>query len=223
MLKTVNFDSFDALINDAGKRIKFLAEAAVSSKGIFTMALAGGSTPAALYLWLSCRENWNAPWDKIHFFWGDERLVPLDSELSNYRMVNENLLSKISIPPENTHIPEVSLSPEQAAADYETEIRNFGTVFDLILLGIGPDGHTASLFPDTASLQEKQKLVITVPPPTTAQPAIPRITFTLPLINQAGNIIILATGEEKYQLLNSPDEYPFKMIENAEILFTLKK
>lgn len=223
MIKIINFQNFDELVQKAGSKIKLLAEKAITEKGFFSMALAGGNTPAPLYSWLTSPENGSISWDKIHLFWSDERLVPLNSELSNYRMAEKNLLSKISIPDDNVHIPKVEMPGEQVAADYTKQIEKISTIFDLIILGIGPDGHTASLFPETESLNEKLPRVIAVPPPKKLQPAVPRITFSLPLINQAKNIFFIASGQQKKELLHSGSEYPFKKIDHAEILFSLKK
>ena len=224
MFNIINFDTFDDLLRDAEKRIIDLALKSIADKGWFSLALSGGSTPAPLYSRLA---ESNLPWSKIHLFWGDERIVPLDSELSNYNMVKENLLSKISIPEKNVHIPTVDLPPTAVAEYYESEIARHSTfdfkVFDLILLGIGPDGHTASLFPESKALDEKNKLVVAVPPPTNVQPSVPRITFTFPLINNAREILFLATGEGKKELFTSEEKYPFMSVKNATIFFTEKK
>lgn len=220
MLNIINFASFEELLEDAEQRIVDFTKASIAEKGWFSLALSGGSTPAPLYKRLAQAD---LDWDKIHFFWGDERLVPLDSELSNYRMVKENLLSKISIPDSNVHIPATNLPPDAVAEYYEKEVKELNTVFDCILLGIGPDGHTASLFPNSIALNETEKLVVAVPPPTTVKPAVPRITFTFPLINQAKNSLFLATGEEKSKLFNREDQYPFQMVKHADILFAKNK
>lgn len=229
MLNIINFATFQELLREAEQRIIDLAKKTIAEKGWFTLALSGGSTPAPLYARLA---EADLPWDKIHLFWGDERLVPLDSEWSNYRMIDENLLSKITIPEENIHIPLVDLPPETAAEYYAKEIKQILIpdlktldlpTFDCILLGIGPDGHTASLFPDSPALAEKAKLVVAVPHPTTVKPAVPRISFSFPLINSGKRIMFLTTGKEKLKIFDSEVKYPFQMVENADILFTIHK
>lgn len=220
MLNRINFETFDDMIQDAAQRIQKLADQCIREKGSFSLALSGGSTPAPLYSLLATMDF---PWDKIDLFWGDERLVPLDSELSNYRMVYEKLISKITITDDNVHIVLVDLPPEVAAERYETEVQNHSPIFDLILLGIGPDGHTASLFPDSPALNEKTRLVVAVPPPTTVKPAVPRITFTFPLINNAKNILFMATGEEKRKLFDVEEDFPFKLVKNADIFYAQTK
>jgi 6-phosphogluconolactonase len=185
----------------------FIAQAAetVRTNGRFTVALSGGSTPKALYSLLATKPG--IPWDKIFFFWGDERHVPPDDPESNYRMVNEALLSKIQVLPRNIfriHAEEKDASA--AALQYEQTIKDFFRLspgqfprFDLIYLGIGPDGHTASLFPDTVALNETQRLVVAnwVPKFNTD-----RLTFTYPVLNAAACITFLASGPDKAQILH---------------------
>lgn len=241
MLNIIKFVTFDDLILEARNRIEILVGKIIGEKGFFSMALAGGSTPAPLYSKLA---EADLPWDKIHLFWGDERLVPLDSELSNYRMVYEKLISKISIPDENVHVfpVDLDLPPDAAAEYYEAEVKKILLpdlktlacpaklatrsralpAFDLILLGIGPDGHTASLFPCSPALREQEKLVVAVPPPTTVKPAVPRLTFTFPLINAAREKLFLVSGEEKGKLFDSAETYPFKLVKNADIFYAKK-
>jgi len=187
MLNLINFATFDELLQNAEQLIVKLADASIAEKGFFSLALSGGSTPAPLYARLAATD---LDWDKIHIFWGDERLVPLNSELSNYRMVKENLLSKISIPDSNVHIPATDLPPDAAAEYYSKEIKkvllsDLETLdlptFDCILLGIGPDGHTASLFPESPALIEQEKLVGAAPPPNHSQTGSPPNNFYLPL------------------------------------------
>lgn len=228
MLNIIHFGTFGELLREVDKRICGLANQSIVERGFFSLALSGGSTPAPLYSMLA---EADLLWDKIHLFWGDERLVPLDSELSNYCMVHNTLLSRISIPDENIHVPPVDLPPDAAAEYYEKKVKelllpDFATsnipAFDCILLGIGPDGHTASLFPDSPALAEQEKLVMAVPPPTTVKPAVPRITFTFPLINAARSKLFLVTGEEKGKLFGNPEKYPFKLVKNADIFYAKK-
>jgi 6-phosphogluconolactonase len=145
------------------------------------------------------------PWAQTHFFWGDERSVPPDHLDSNYRLVFENLLSKVPVPKENIHRIETELEPEIAAAKYEREIRAFFRLaggdlprFDLILLGLGDDGHTASLFPGSAALKESRRLAVAV---YVEKLKSYRITLTLPVLNHAANIFFLVSGEGKAAVL----------------------
>ena len=181
------------------------ASQAVRASGRFTVALSGGSTPKALYSLLATKSN--IPWDKIYFFWGDERHVPPDHPESNYRMANEALLSKVPVRPENIFRIHAEENDAAAAAlQYEQALRDSFHLspgqfprFDLILLGTGPDGHTASLFPGTAALNETQRLVVAnwVPKFNTH-----RITFTFPVLNAAACVIFLASGPDKAAILH---------------------
>jgi 6-phosphogluconolactonase len=181
------------------------ASAAVRANGRFSVALSGGSTPKTLYSLLATKPG--IPWDKIYFFWGDERHVPPDHSDSNYRMANEALLSKIKEPPQNVFRVHTEEKDAAAAAlQYEQVLKDFFHLlpgqfprFDLILLGIGPDGHTASLFPGTAALNESQRLVVAnwVPKFNTY-----RITFTYPVLNAAAMVMFLASGADKAAILH---------------------
>ncbi len=174
----------------------------ISKKG-FVVAVSGGSTPKRLYAILSSDQHSNKiDWEHLHFFWVDERFVPPFHEDSNYRLLRDNLLSKISIPQENIHPINTDLSsPEASAERYEDEIRKFFQLpaglfpeFDLILLGIGEDGHTASLFPGSEVLGETEQLVTAV---MDKKHEHYRITLTLPVINEAGKVIFLVSGKNK--------------------------
>ncbi len=193
----------EALGKETAKQFARLAEQYVTQKGRFTVALSGGSTPQVLYKYLSLPPiRSEIPWGGIHIFWGDERMVPPDHPDSNFRMANEILLKKVPIPDENIFaMPMKETDPDRAAEMYEAAIHDCFDpdedeipVFDLILLGIGEDGHTASLFPQTAALNEEDAWV--------AKNYVPkldktRLTLTFPLINQAKNIFFLASGEKK--------------------------
>jgi 6-phosphogluconolactonase len=173
-----------------------------AAAGRFAVALSGGSTPRALYALLASAEfQPQIPWPRVHFFWGDERAVPPDHPDSNYRMAFEALLSKAPVPAENIHRIESELAPEEAAARYEKSLRDFFAledsawpVFDLILLGLGDDGHTASLFPGSAALAETRRLVVAV---YVEKLKTHRITLTLPVLNRAANIFFLVAGSSK--------------------------
>jgi len=182
-----------------------LAWSAVREKGIFNVALSGGGTPVLFYRKLAVYPQ-PLPWKNTHIFWVDERLVSPESELSNYRLVRESLLERIEIPSDNVHaVATLSGSPDLIAARYEKVIKSHfivkpgqGPDFDLILLGVGEDGHTASLFPGRPALFEEDRLVVaeTLPP---APP--PRISLTLPVLNRAAHILFLVSGKNKAPVL----------------------
>jgi 6-phosphogluconolactonase len=183
-----------------------LANRSVGCSGRFVVALSGGSTPKSLYSLLASAEfRAQIPWAQIHFLWGDERCVPPDHPESNYRMTFESLLSKVPVPKENIHRIEAELEPEAAAERYEREIRECFRLsgaelprFDLVLLGLGDDGHTASLFPGSQALEETGRLVVAI---YVDKLKTYRITLTLPVLNHAANIFFLVAGESKAGVL----------------------
>jgi len=194
-----------ALAGSAAKT--FLRLATVKPEALFTVALSGGSTPKALYAQLADEPyRSQVPWERIHFFWGDERHVPPDDEQSNFRMASEALLSKVPLPAENVHRIRGELNDANEAAEkYEHELKVFFglsegefPVFDLVLLGIGEDGHTASLFPGTQALKETQRLCVAN---WVEKLATWRITLTLPVLNNAANVLFLVCGSSKEQVL----------------------
>ncbi len=158
-----------ALARRAAQYFVEMAEEAVAAQGLARIAISGGSTPKSAFELLSDpAQQWRArmPWDKLELYWVDERCVPPDDAQSNYRMTKETLLDRVPLRPDQVHRMEGELDPEVAAARYESEIRNGFRLeggqlprFDLIALGMGPDGHTASLFPHTEALHEKTRLV----------------------------------------------------------------
>jgi len=179
---------------------------AVGRKGRFTAALSGGTTPLSFYEKMSAPGR-DLPWDRTHIFLTDERCVPFDHPDSNYGMIDANLLRHVPIPPGNIHPVQTSLEPSEAAAGYETEMRAFfgledGKVpdFDLIMLGMGEDGHTASLFPGDPALAEKRRLAAAV---ARSAPEHDRVTMTLPVINRAGTVIFLVEGGNKAAILKT--------------------
>jgi len=186
------------------------AKESIAEHGIFTVALSGGSTPQGAHALLA--EYKDLPWNKIHIFFGDDRHVPPDDKDSNYRAAKESLLSKINIRAENIHRIYTELDAQTAAQQYEDELKKFFQLpagqwlrFDLIMLGMGPDGHTGSLFPGTAALNENSRWVVAnwVEKLNTW-----RITFTFPLINHAAEILYLVAGDEKTDVLKDVLENP---------------
>jgi 6-phosphogluconolactonase len=182
----------------------WMLAAAIEKDGVFAVALSGGSTPQQLYESLAGPPYSAAvPWARTHWFWGDERFVPHDDALSNYRMAREALLSHVPIPAINIHpIPTEGTSPDAAASAYERALKSFygaerldsgRPLFDVTLLGLGPDGHTASLFPNTAVLAERDRWVAAV---VGAMPEA-RITLTYPALESSRRAAYLIAGEEK--------------------------
>jgi 6-phosphogluconolactonase len=200
-----------ALAERAAEGFTSLAGQTLLTRSMFTVALAGGSTPQEMYTRLATAK---IDWEHVHFFWGDERCVPPSSTDSNFRMANEALLGSIPIEGENIHRIPGELPAEEAALEYEKVLRRFfgnqTPHFDLVLLGLGGDGHTASLFPGNPALHEKKRWTAAVrhdvPPP----PRVDRVTLTLPVLNAACQVLFLVSGAEKAdrlaQVLNGPSQ-----------------
>ena len=208
----------------AAEEVVRTANEAVVERGRFTIALAGGSTPRSLYTLLATGARSSLPWDRMFFFWGDERHVPPTDPESNYRMAEETLLSKVPVGSANVfRIPAENPDAAAAADAYQQTLRKFFNLqsgefprFDLILLGMGPDGHAASLFPGTAVLQEKSRLVVAN---WVEKFKTYRITLTLPVLNAARCVTFLVSGTEKAAALRavlevdaSGEQYPSKLV-----------
>jgi len=200
------------------ERIVEAARIAIEDHGRYTLALSGGKTPELLYTLLASDFADRLEWDSVHLFWGDERFVPQDHPDSNFRMAYQAWISKVPIPQKNIHrIPTETGSPEEAARSYEQTLKEFFNppgkksfpVFDAMLLGVGPDGHTASIFPGSRILAEKSRWVVSVEAPSSVFPK-ERITLTLPLINSSRNVFFFAFGEEKKNVLRAIFEEPEK-------------
>lgn len=193
------------LFHAAAEEFVSLGRTAIGAQGRFSVALSGGSTPKALYSLLASKYT-NFAWNRVFLFFGDERHVPPTDAESNYRMVDEALLTKISIPPENVlRVAAENPDAEAAASEYEARIRRFFELkanefprFDLVLLGIGPDGHTASLFPGSAALEETSRLVVAN---WVEKFKSHRITFTFPVLNNAAEVLFLVSGQEKADIV----------------------
>ena len=207
----------------AAERFVELGQAAIDARGCFSVGLAGGSTPKRAYELLASeayREQLN--WSKVHIFFGDERCVPPDHSESNYRMANEALISRVSIPPPNVHRINGLGDAVANASLYEDELRTFFNAaswprFDLVLLGMGDDGHTASLFPGTKALVEPRAWVVAN---WVEKFGTFRITLTAPAINHAANIAFLVTGATKAERLLEvlrgaldPEKLPSQLIQ----------
>ena len=201
------------------------ARDATRQRGIFTVALAGGRTPTGLYELLATHSASELAWDRMHFFWGDERSVPPDHPDSNYRMAREALLSRVGVPAENVHrIATEQGDANRVAANYEQSLREFFHLeegrlprFDFVLLGMGADGHTASLFPGTPAVHERSRLVVALWVETLRSY---RITLTPPVLNNAATVVFLVAGPDKASALREvlygedrPHLYPSQAIQ----------
>lgn len=196
------FETSDTLFQAAATEFVSLAATAVQSRGRFCVALAGGSTPQRLYALLADKFKESIHWQQVFFFFGDERDVPPDHADSNYRMAFEAMLSKVPAPAENVFRIRAELGAQTAALEYEQNLqRFFGTEFprfDLVLLGVGPDGHTASLFPGSPALTETRRLVVAN---WVEKFKTFRITVTFPVLKAARCILFLASGADKARIL----------------------
>ncbi len=202
------FSSADMLVREAAAWLAGVLDHEVRSTGRATLVLSGGTTPRQLYALLASPEfRGRLAWNAIDLLWGDERGVPPDDPESNFRMVRESLLNAVDILPERIHRIRAELPPAGAAAAYEREIRELCRLgpadlprFSVVLLGLGGDGHTASLFPGTPVLAERKRLVAEVYVPSLASW---RITMTLPVLNNAANVLFLVSGSGKAGILKS--------------------
>ena len=219
-LDTRIFPDIDALSRAALEQLLRDLRESIAQRGRGAIALSGGHTPEKMYaLWAAGEKYRNeTDWNRVHLFWGDERYVPQDDPLSNYRMTSEALLAHVPIPAANVHAAPTNLpTPEKAAEVYDQELRKFfgaaAPAFDVTLLGLGPEGHTASLFPDSPALLEKSRWIVPV-----QVAAVPpnRLTFTLPVLNSSRNTYFLVAGENKRPILSAlraepetrPSAYP---------------
>lgn len=225
MSEIKTYPDADHLARAAAEHFVTIASGAIATGGLFTVALAGGSTPRATYSLLAMEEfAARVDWSRIQVFWGDERCVPPDHSDSNYRMAREALLDKVPIPAENVHRIRGEINPEEAAADYERALRAFfarhpagpTARFDLILLGMGEDGHTVSLFPGTAALHEQTRWVMAR---YVGKLSVWRVTLTPVVINAAAQVIFIVAGAGKADRLRQvldgphrPDALPAQIV-----------
>lgn len=210
--------------------------AAATKRDRVRIAISGGSTPKAAFGLLGdASQPWRVqmPWEKLDMWWVDERCVPPENEDSNYRMTRQALLDKVALKAEQVHRMEGELDPAEAAVRYEMELRNgFGLKdaerprFDVLQLGMGPDGHTASLFPHTAALHETERLVTANHVETVKDSW--RVTLTQPVINDAAEVFFLIGGKDKAQILKEvllgprdPERLPSQLIAPASGILTL--
>ncbi len=235
-MSIVIYPDVDTLSHEAAQYIVRVASESIAAHGRFAIALSGGSTPKKLYALLGSEPyRSQIDWTLVDIFWSDERCVPPDNEESNYLMAQQVMLSKIPIPTNQVHrMPADQPDHNAASYAYTLEMQQvIGTEgvpsFDLIQLGMGPEGHTASLFPHQPSLHEQQRLVM---PVTVPKPPPPRLTFTPRLLNAAVHVLFLVTGAEKQDAVKAvlegdyqPDEYPAQIVQptKGEVTWMLDK
>jgi 6-phosphogluconolactonase len=194
----------ESLSRGAADRILGLSRESISAGGRFAVAISGGSTPQRLYSLLGSDPYQKiVDWTRIHIFWADERAVPRDHADSNFKFAFDTFLSRVPIPEANLLRIRGEDGPEKAARQYEDDLRNFfgqqsTPVFDLIILGMGEDGHTASLFPGSSALAETARLVLPVYPD---RPKTSRVTLTLPVLNNASHLLFLVSGRAKADIV----------------------
>jgi 6-phosphogluconolactonase len=235
--KIIVLEDARALFNHAAEEIAHFAGEAICTHGEFKIALSGGSTPAAVYELLASKFQLSVDWKEVQFFWGDERCVPPGDELSNYAMADRTMLSKLGLKPSQIHRMQGELAPEAAARAYEEELqRSFGVGegefprFHLILLGLGDNRHTLSLFPGhEKAIHETARMVI--PVEVEAQPPR-RITFSPPLANSAERLMFIASGAGKAEAVRDviegprdPVRYPAQIIEpeDGELIWLIDR
>ena len=216
--------------------IKDLSQESIQQKKTFSLVLSGGKTPRMLYHLLGTQYAEKIKWNDVHLFWGDERWVPHHHLESNYTIAHEMLISKVSIPKENVHpMPVNARTPALGAEIYEKELKQYfygiesveiDFTFDAVILGLGEDGHTASLFPGNPALLERNKWVVPVQAPA-SYPTKDRLTLTFPVINTSKNVFFLVSGEGKKKIVDSilnrestqRKKYPAEMVQPKGHLF----
>jgi len=210
------FPVAEEMYEAAAKLICKSAGKAISYSGSFALVLAGGETPLPLYRKLL---DLQLPWDKMDFFWSDERCVDKHDAMSNYGNAMDAFLKQAPVAQEKIHRIRTELSPGKAASAYAKELIEFKFAsgrmkfFDLVLLGMGEDGHTASLFPESEALNEKEKLVVAVRPQT----AVPRVTLTYPAIADSEAVLFMIKGKNKKDLLTSGKDIPATKVRSKNI------
>jgi 6-phosphogluconolactonase len=224
MKKVISFADKKKLFKDLCSLISETAEKAIADRGRFSLVLSGGNTPRSLYETLSSSYRETIDWSRTFLFWGDERFVPQDHPESNYRTAAEALISHVPIPPENVFpVPTGERTTEKAAKKYEKSLRTFFQGekfprFDLVLLGLGEDGHTASLYKGDKAVNETKRWAAAARAPQ-RYPVRDRITLTLSAINSARTVVMLVTGEKKREILKkvlkNEGGYPAEKVEPA--------
>ncbi len=234
-IETLIYPNAESFAQAAATRFIEIANAALRQTGRFDVCLSGGNTPRHMNQLLAAAPlSGRIDWSRVFVFWGDERCVPPDDEESNYHTAKVTLLDQAPIPAENVHRIQGERTPLEAAADYEDQLgAHFGVEtprFDLVLLGMGDDGHTASLFPGTPGIHEQKRWALPVKHTVPPLPLIDRVTLTPPVLNNAANILFLVTGAGKarrlYEVLHgayAPDHQPSQIIQpvNGQLTWLL--
>jgi 6-phosphogluconolactonase len=216
------YETDEEMYIEAAQSICSLAWKSVTEHGNFSVALAGGKTPLPVYRSLLRRDF---PWSQTDFFWGDERYVPKDDTRSNYLNIMEAFLSKSPVPDSNIHRIKTELEIKKAAEDYENEILKFkkdkkrDKIFDLVLLGMGEDGHTASIFSGNEAENESEKLVLAVSAPENIEPRIARITLTFPAIDSSEFVFFIIRGNNKRERLLRGDQCPALRVNSRKTIW----
>lgn len=214
------YSGHEALSRAAANLFVRLADEAIRDRGRFSVALSGGNTPQRVYELLSGPRFGNkVDWGRVHVFWGDERCVPPDDPRSNARMIHSKLLDHVPLPSGHVHPIACADAPKDAARSYESLLRSFfggAPGFDLVFLGLGTDGHTASLFPGTPAAREKERWVTEI---YSEKEGIYRVTLTAPIINQASTLAFIVSGAPKAAVLRDvltgrpdPERFPALLI-----------
>lgn len=227
------FQDEASLSRAAAEFITAAAKQSVAAKGRCSVALSGGSTPKRLYSLLGSLPYREAiPWPQVHVFWADERCVPPDHAESNFKLASDAFLSEVPLPAGNIHRIRAEEGPGKAARAYEEDLRTFfgsgAPAFDLVLLGAGEDGHTASLFPGSPALEEKERISL---PVYLERPQYDRVTLTLPALNHASHVVFLAMGRAKSGVVSAileeknPQRFPAGLVQpqNGDISWFLDK
>jgi 6-phosphogluconolactonase len=192
------------LAERAARRIADAAAAAVDERGRFTVCLSGGDTPGGTYARLAAGYRDSIPWERVHVFWGDERCIPLERPDNHFTLANELLLSRVPLPAANVHRARGEADPAEAAGEYETALHEFfddaPPRFDLVILGMGEDGHVASLFPGSEGFAERERWVVDHEV-TKRGERVRRLTMTLPVLTAAREIMFLVCGELKAEMV----------------------
>lgn len=229
-------DDAQSLYVHAAEEIVHFAGEAVCTHGEFSLCLSGGSTPAATYELMAERFRLSVDWKEVQFFWGDERCVPPQDPASNFGMANRTMLSRLGLRPDQIHRIRGEEPPEQAARDYEEELRScFGLDegefprFNLMLLGLGDNVHTASLFPGIPALHERERIAVAV---EVEAPQPHRVTLTAPAINNSARVMFLVAGASKADAVKAalegprdPDRFPAQLVapDNGEVIWLLDR